>query len=650
MNFKRSLAYIITLALGILNAGASVTLPNHIGDNMVVQQSAVVTIKGTSTHRATVTVKASWSKKSHATTTDSNGCFTIKLPTPKASLKPHSITIDDGDQLTISNVLVGEVWLCAGQSNMEMPVGGWGKVDDYENEISQAHYDNIRLLQVTKGIAHSPIDAPQVNGGGWQLCSPGTVENFSATAYFFARRLWNALGIPVGVIDSSYGGSPIEAWMSLGALKQVAGCEDEARELEAIAGDEPKLLEKHERDMKLWRVEFDNADAGMNDGSPRWTGDIDESEWHRMDAPASLHDNGMDNYDGIVWFHKEVTIPATWVGHDLTLQLGTIDDDDQTWVNGTLVGSTMGNTKQRVYHIAASLVAGGKAVIAIKVFDKGGTGGLTGQPCQMSLAMGDETISLAGEWLYREGISLYGEHRMPQPPTSHKYMSNLYHSMVYPLRDVTFKGVIWYQGESNAFRWKYYSPLFKAMIHDWRALWQRDFPFYYVQIARWQQPQLVQPDATWAHLREAQADALAINGTAMVPAIDMGVPVDLHPKDKQEVGRRLAQAVLAGTYHKGAYNPPSFTGEMTVTAGKAVLTFNQPLAVNGDHAEGFVVAGPDKKFHPAQATVKGNKVTVWSAEVEMPVAVRYAWANFPPNNVRSLDGTLPLLPFRTDRH
>lgn len=650
MRIIRSLVYILTLALGIIDAGATVILPSHIGDNMVVQQSSVITIKGKSTRSGMVSVAPCWSKKPYTANTDSEGRFSIELPTPKASLKPHTITVSDGEAVTLHNVLAGEVWLCAGQSNMEMPVAGWGKVDDYENEVKNATYPNIRLLQVTKGIAHSPIDVPSVNGGGWQVCAPLAVENFSSTAYFFARQLWYTLGIPVGVIDSSYGGSPIEAWMSLGALKHVAGCEDEAAELEAIAGDERLLLEKHERDMKRWRVEFERADAGMDGDRPCWTGDIDApSSWYKMNVPGAMHDNGMDNYDGMVWFRKEISIPEKWVGHDLTLRLGKVDDEDMTWFNGTIVGSTAGNTLQRTYRIPASLVTGPKAVIAVRVFDKGGVGGLVGEPDSLSLSMGGETISLAGEWMFREGISLYGEHRMPQPPSSHKYMSNLYHPMVYPLRDITFKGVIWYQGESNAFRWKYYSTLFQTMIHDWHSLWKRDFPFYFVQIARWQQPQLVQPDATWAHLREAQADALAIDGTAMVSAIDMGDPVDLHPKNKQEVGRRLAQAVLAGTYHKGTYNPPAYTGSMQVTGNKAVLTFNQPLTVIGDHAEGFVIAGPDMQFHPAQATVNGNQVTVWSPEVVIPIAVRYAWANFPPNNVRSQDGILPLAPFRTDK-
>lgn len=650
MNFFRILFLLFALALHAAMANATVAVPAYLSDNMVVQQSSAIAIKGTSSRGGQVSVMASWSNKKYTATVDKQGCFAIELPTPKASLKAHTITISDGDVLTLRNVLVGEVWLCAGQSNMEMPVGGWGKVDNFEAEIRDAQYPHIRLLQVKKGIAHKPMDWPEVNGGGWQVCSPQSVENFSATAYFFARQLWNKLGVAVGVIDSSYGGSPIEAWTSLGALKHAPGCEADAAELEAIAGDEQKLLEKHSRDMKHWRVEFEHADAGMDGERPRWVRDIDDEQaWYKMNVPGPMTDNGMDNYDGIVWFRKVVELPAHWVGRDLTLRLGQVDDEDMTWFNGTVVGGTKGKSLQRTYHVPASMVTGRRAVIAVRVFDEVGAGGLCGEPDSLTLTMDGETISLAGEWLYREGISLYGEHRMPQPPSSHKYCSNLYHSMVYPLRDVAFKGVIWYQGESNAFRWQYYSSLFKTMIGDWRTLWKRDFPFYFVQIARWQQPQIVQPDATWAHLREAQADALSIAGTAMVSAIDMGDPVDLHPKNKQEVARRLAQAVLAHTYHQGTYNPPAYAGQMAVTGNKAVLTFNQPLTVGGDRAEGFVVAGEDGQWHEANATVDGNKITIWSPEVANPVAVRYAWANYPHNNVRSADGTLPLAPFRTDR-
>lgn len=632
-------------------AQATVTLPSYFSDDMIVQQKATLNVKGKASHAGTVTVNAGWAKQAYTGKTDANGNFSINVPTPKASLKAYTITVSDGDKLTLNNVLVGEVWVCSGQSNMEMPINGWGKVKDYEQELKNANYDNIRLLQVKRVVSNVPTDNLILsNGEKWNVCSTQSADNFSATAYFFARRLWNVLHIPIGVIDTSWGGTPAEAWTSTQTLKTVIGFEESAAELEQIAGDQQLLKEKHERDIKKWTAIYNKADEGMDGNTPRWiNGAKDIDDWKTMKLPNAWEWAGLPNFDGIVWFQKVVTLPDHWVGKDLKLKAGKVDDEDWAWFNGTQVGNTNGYWIERVYDVPAALVKDNKAIITIKVRDENGLGGICGDANMLELKMGDETLPLAGDWHYNVGLAVNDLPRKPENTNSQNFPSNLYNSMIYPLRDFAIQGAIWYQGESNADWYQQYTSLFQAMIQDWRKLWKKEIPFYFVQIANWQERHAVQPDSRWAFLRETQTNALQLANTGMAVTIDIGEAYDIHPKNKQEVGLRLANAALAQTYKRGQYNLPLYNGQMKVNGNKATLNFNQALTVQGEKVEGFIIAGPDMKFHTAQATVSGNKVTVWSPEVAMPIAVRYAWGDNPANNVRSTDGSLPLTPFRTDR-
>jgi len=647
---KRTTLAIIAMAMCSI-ASATVTLPSYLSDNMVVQQQSALTVKGKASNAGKVTVTAGWSKKTYSGTTDAAGNFSIAVPTPAASTRAYTITVSDGDKTTLKNVLVGEVWVCSGQSNMEMPINGWGKVKDYEKELKNANYNYIRLLQVKRVVSNKPTDELQLNNGAWNVCSTQSADNFSATAYFFARRLWQVLGIPVGVIDTSWGGTPAEAWTSNETLMTVLGCEKDAAEVAAFNGDPAKHKAKYDRDVAVWNKMYNDADQGMNGDTPRWINGItDRDGWGKMNLPTVWEQAGLPDFDGIVWFQKVVELPEHWVGKELHLHVGKVDDQDFTWFNGTQVGSIFDYTIHRDYKVDASLVTSRKAVITVKCNDLGGGGGIWGEPEGLSIKMGDETLSLAGEWDYHIGASRADLPRMPESTTSPNYNSNLYNAMIYPLRDFAIQGAIWYQGESNADRWEQYTPLFQAMIQDWRNLWKKEIPFYYVQIANWQERHAVQPDSHWAHLREAQTNALQLNNTGMAVTIDIGEAWDIHPKNKQEVGLRLGNAALAQTYKRGVYNLPLYSGSMKVNGNKATLTFNQSLKVEGDKVEGFIIAGPDMKFHVAQATIVGNKATVWSPEVAVPVAVRYAWGDNPANNVRGTDGKLPLTPFRTDRY
>ncbi len=644
--------YISLLAAGAFasttSISATVTLPAHLSDNMVVQQRSTLKVKGQSDRRGQVTVIASWNKKKVTGDIMADGTFAVSLPTPKAG-GPHEITINDGDTRVLRNVLVGEVWFCSGQSNMEMPVKGWGQVKDWEQELAQADHPRIRLLQSKHVTSLTPSDNPQVTGDGWQVCSAQSVENFSSVAYFFARKLQQELGVPIGVIDSSWGGTPAEAWTSAPTLTHVIEHQRNARAILSAHGDRDALCRKYDQDVLDWQATYSRADQGMERGRAIWVDSEQTGEdWGTMQLPNAWEWQGLENFDGIVWFQKVITLPERWAGKELTLRVGKVDDTDITWFNGQKVGETDGYWIVREYQVPASLVQAGKAIITVKVKDGSGLGGICGDAGDLSIGIGDDRISLAGQWRWHIGVAQDDLPYRAIHPDHQNYPANLYNAMVHPFKDLNIAGVIWYQGEENASRWRGYTPLFQALIHDWRQTWHNPtMPFYFVQLAGWQEPALVQPNAAWAYLREAQANALALEHTDMAVALDIGEPYDIHPKNKQEVGRRLALAALADTYGRGKYQVPQCIGHR-VEGDKMVLTFNQPISVKGQQAQGLVIAGPDMVFHPAQATISGNLMTVSSPQVTMPVAVRYGWANCPPNNLRGRDD-LPVAPFRTDR-
>ncbi|MCH5238849.1 MAG: 9-O-acetylesterase [Muribaculaceae bacterium] len=637
------------LALGWLSSGAVITLPPYFSDNMVLQQGEDVVINGKSSRPGKkVTISPSWTKEKFTTQSDKNGDFSVSFssPAPGAS---YTIRLDDGDARTLNNVACGEVWVCSGQSNMEMPVKGWGQVKNFEQELADGNHDNIRLLQLKRVVSQKPVDSfdMQLNGDGWAVCSPTSLENFSAVAYFYARELNNMLNVPIGVIDTSWGGTPCEAWTSIPTLKGVVDIDEHAAEIEECNGNLDALKAKYDNDVRNWQVALESSDPGMFGGQPVWAMQY-HPEWKDMKLPGAFEYNGLPNYDGSVWFQLSVDIPDSWVNKDLVLNVGKIDDEDTTWFNGVQVGQGRDYWAQRTYTIPANAVTGNKALIAVKVQDNSGTGGICGEPEGLSLACGDEVISLAGNWKYHVGVPLAQQPKKPEYPESQNYPGNLYNAMIYPLKDFPVKGAIWYQGEANVDRWRQYTPLFQAMINDWRDTWNRDLPFYFVQLANFLERNEVQPESTWAHLREAQTNALKLDKTGMATAVDIGETYDIHPKNKQDVGARLAKAALAQTYNIGQYEMP-WLDSMKVKGDKVILSFTQPLSQKGEGKPSFVICGADMIFHPANAVIDGNIITLSSDEVKHPVAARYGWADNPNCNIYNQSG-LPLTPFRTDSY
>lgn len=634
---------------GVLQA--KVVLPSVFTDNMVLQQKTDITFYGDATKNKQLTVKTGWNGKEYHTEADGQGKWSLKIPTPAAG-GPYEITFSDGKKLQLKNVMIGEVWFCSGQSNMEMPVAGWGKVMNYEQEIAEAAYPAIRLFQVKKNTSLAPLKEVESTLGGWQECSSATVPEFSALAYFYARALWKELNVPIGVIDCTWGGTPVEAWTSHETLRQVMGFREEMDKLERLGFDPNRMEQAYSEERAHWQSLFTEKDKGMENGKLCWTApSLSEEDWQTISLPGYWEGKGLKDFDGIIWFRRSLEIPAEWAGKPLTLRLGMIDDEDITYFNGVEIARGAGYMTPRTYTIPAKLVKAGKAVLAVRVSDFGGEGGIHGKAEELYVEADGKRISLAGDWKYRIGLSLKGFPPAPVSPIqSSSYPTVLFNAMVKPWTAFPIKGVIWYQGEANVGRPEQYGDLFPALITDWRRQWRSDFPFYFVQLANFMESKEIQPDSEWAALREAQTKALKLDQVGMAVTIDIGLADDIHPKNKQEVGRRLALVALAGSYGKNVSGSAPVFRNYRIKGDKMELDFGQKqdgFQIKGTTLKGFTIAGPDRVFYPAEAMVQNGKIIVFSPEVSIPLAARYGWADNPDCNLYGENG-LPVAPFRTD--
>jgi sialate O-acetylesterase len=630
---------------------AQIILPACFTDNMVLQQRTKVNLWGTETPGKNFTITTSWNNKTYKAAADAQGNWKIKISTPVYG-GPYTITFNDGKITTLKNILIGEVWVCSGQSNMEMKLTGfYGDVLNLSDELADAaNYPGIRMLKIDNKTSFTPLTNVQTKGG-WAICGPQTVRDFSAVAYFFAKNLFIDKHVPIGIINSTWGGTVAEAWTSGGALKTMPAFTPFVNAAEGGLTQQ-KLDERYQTELKEWIDTINVKDPGFQQGKLLWAeSGFDDSAWQKMIVPTYWEQGGVPGYDGTMWFRKKVVIPAAWAGRDLKLNIGGIDDYDVSYFNGAEIGHTELFIYKRSYTIPGSLVKAGENTIAIRVFDNGGLGGINKGPLQLSLAT-DTTgqIDLAGNWVYHKANVLT---QLPQPPSlsnSPNRPTLIYNAMINPILPYTIKGVIWYQGESNADRATQYRQLFPLLINDWRQKWgEGNFPFYFVQIANYNatdQP----PAADWPALRDAQLSTLSLPNTGMAVTIDIGDANRIHPQNKQEVGRRLALIARAKTYDENIpYSGPIYKSQV-IKGNRIELEFTHTdngLLAKSDTLKGFTISGADKKFYPANAVIAGDKVIVSSSDVANPVAVRYAWANNPLCNLYN-GATLPASPFCTD--
>lgn len=617
---------IVVFCIAILFCTSSIvsgqiTLPAFFSDGMVLQQKTNAPIWGWAAPGEEITVAGSWNKDTLITRANDYGEWMVKVSTPEAG-GPYQLTVEGSKTIVVNNVLIGEVWLASGQSNMEMPVAGWpgNPILNSKEMIAQADYPQIRLFNVKNMVAIKPQKNVE---GSWSAVSPKTVAGFSAAAYFFGLQLYKKLQVPIGLISSEWGGTMAEAWTSEGGLRPLGDFDSALNRLDEIRPSiqwARKADKQRQEDWqkRLKQVRTDFAEKALND-----------SQWKNIKVPSIWEEEGYPGVDGIAWYRKNVYIPEDWAGDSLVLNLGPIDDNDMTWFNGQKVGATNGFLYNRRYVIPGEIVEAGNNLIAVRIRDTGGDGGMNGKPKELRLfpahRAGVDTISLAGKWKF----NIAARKKPMLVPNSPNTPSVLFNGMIAPLIPYAIRGVIWYQGESNVGRAKQYTRLFPAMIKDWRRLWnQGEFPFYFVQIA---------PFPYWgigeqgARLRDAQRQTLNVPNTGMVVTMDIGDTTIIHPANKEAVGKRLSLWALAQVYgkHNLVYSGPLYKS-MSVEGNKAILSFSHVdggLMTKRGGLRGFEIAGSDGVFVPAQAQISGTHVIVSAASVKHPKAVRYGWTD-----------------------
>ncbi len=624
-------------------AFADIRLPRLLSDGMVLQRNADTRIWGWAA--AGERIRVEFRDKTYKAVADRDGKWTIQLSRLQPG-GPDRMEISGANRITLHDVYVGDVWICSGQSNMELPVERVKEL--YEAEILNSGNPEIRQFLVPDryDFKHPAEDLPE---GGWEAANPQTIQHFTAVGYFFASELYKRYGVPIGLINASMGGSPIESWMSEQTLKEFPLHYATAMEFRNDALIQ-QITERDKKNVDAWHALLDSRDQGLR-GLKGWLHPAyDASKWPSMRLPAFWDEGGPGLVNGVAWFRKEITLPAALAGKPARLRMGRIVDADATYLNGKLVGTVAYQYPPRNYQVPPGLLKAGKNVIAVRVISSIGRAGfIKDKPYRLSV--GETEIDLSGEWRYRLGAAM----EPMQPSTFIQWKPlGLYNAMIAPLLNHRIKGVIWYQGESNTHAAGEYAHTFPALIKDWRKQWdQGDFPFLYVQLTNFMEARDQPADSEWASLREAQLQTLSVPKTGMAVAIDLGEWNDIHPLNKQDVARRLALAARNIAYgEKNTMHSGPLYKSMKIGKGRIILSFTGVggglQAMGGGELRHFAICGPDKKFVWAKAKIQGDKVIVWNDAIADPVAARYAWADNPQGaNLYNREG-LPASPFRTD--
>lgn len=663
--------FVLFIALSVINAQSNnqskFKMPSIFSDNMVLQQKSFVAIWGKAKPNSQIKIETGWKQKATAKAKN-DGSWIAKIKTPKAG-GPYEMKVYSEDTVFVfKNILVGEVWLCSGQSNMEMPLAGWPPRDTIfgsKEAIKNSANSNIRFFTVTRSISTKPEFNCE---GSWVESNPETASRFSATAYFFGKKLYDELKVPIGLIHSSWGGTPVEAWTSgkfisqvelyKNIIEQLTKSKDEINKLKAWLNTKP-IIDISSRPEKWKDIDFNDSVCSKTD--------FDDSNWKEMNLPTAWERTEVGNFDGVMWFRKKIEIPESWINKELIIELGPIDDMDITFVNGVKIGGYEEEgfwQEDRIYTVPASLVNSKELLIAVRVIDNQGGGGIWGAKEKMKIYPKNSTdlISLAGSWKYLPVAEYMGGKYFIFDPIKMEYYNRpklsvdlssntptaLYNAMIAPLIPYKIKGVIWYQGESNTGNPELYKTLFPLMIKNWREDWnQKDMSFYYVQIAPYNYGEQTQSQK----LREAQMQTLSVARTGMVVTLDIGNPNNIHPGNKKDVGERLALWALAKDYKKKVvYSGPIYKS-MKILKDKIELTFNYAdgglVLKEKNGKNNFMIAGEDKVFKNAEVKIIGKKLIVFNPEIKNPVAVRYCWDNISEATLFNKAG-LPASSFRTD--
>lgn len=619
-------------------ADAKVKLPTVFSDGMVLQRERPIKVWGTAEPGEEVTVRLKKAKS--LTTADADGKWQVELPAMKAG-GPYEL---DVNEIKLRDVLIGDLWLCSGQSNMELTVGR--VTDMFADEIATYENPMIRYVKTPYGndLHEEKEDISQMN---WKPLTKENALSFSALAYFFAKEMFNETDVPVGIVNSSWGGSSIEAWMSEDALRAFPR---NLRERDIYNSDEYRELCNKAGNMmsKFWNTALYRDDEGLHAPVAWYSSELDDSDWETVDMFSSaLGTKNSYPVCGSHWFRQKVRLTPQQSGKDAVLRLGCMVDADSVFVNGTFVGTTAYQYPPRIYKVPASVLHPGENTVIIRLISYGGRPSFVPDK-PYCLAQDADTVYLSRQWKYKLGCempALKGNISFQNIPTG------MYNSMISPLRNLSFKGVLWYQGETNTGRPYEYESLLTSMIKDWREKFaDNNLPFFIIQLPDFMRSHTFPVESNWAAMREAQRRAaMALPNTALAVALGLGEWNDIHPLNKKELARRIALLVKKNVYgHRNIVASGPVCTSMIVENGKVLLSFQDGTddLLPTESLKGFAVAGTDGVFHWAEAVIENKKVVLSCPKVPSPVRVRYAWDDNPKDaNLKNRTG-LPAVPFQ----
>ncbi|AOW20563.1 sialate O-acetylesterase [Urechidicola croceus] len=619
---------------------SQIKLPNQISDGIVLQRNEEVKIWGWASPRETI--KLTFKNKKYKTKADKNGNWSILLPAQKAG-GPYKMSFNGKNKVEVNNILFGDVWLCTGQSNMVLQME---RVKErFPDEIANANYPEIRnfFIPTKTNIQEPQKDLPK---GEWKSAVGNDILGIGAVTYFFAKDLYNKYHIPIGIINASVGGTPIQSWISEEGFKEFP--------------DDLSIIQKNKDNQ--YTKQFTIKPESNNSYKPKDKGLIGDLKWYEenyqpkgwsnFNLPGYWEDQGVKDVNGVVWFRKEIDIPASMIGVDAKLYMGRIVDADEVYVNGTKVGGITYQYPPRRYSVPKGILKIGKNIITVRVTNYGGKGGFVPDK-PYNLVANNQTIDLKGVWQYKVGevfvpsinTSTYNQFWSQNQPTS------LYNAMVAPIKNQKIKGILWYQGESNVSNPKPYYNYLPALIKDYRNQFnQGELPFLYVQLANFQDVDYLPTESNWAELRDAQFNALSIPNTAMTVATDLGEWNDIHPLNKEGVGKRLALGAMKLAYDENIVHSGPVYKSSKIDGNKIILSFDSVgsglISIDDEPLNRFEIAGEDQKFVWADAEIVGNTVEVSNKNIANPRYIKYAWADNPKGaNLYNKEG-LPASPFR----
>jgi sialate O-acetylesterase len=641
MQIRTSLLIVTILLFSQTLASAQITLPKVFGDSMVLQRGIKIPVWGNSTPGALIVAKLG--DVEATTRANKEGKWQLKFPIFKAG-GPYELEVAEAgktsSKIILKGILIGDVWVASGQSNMEWQVQ---QAKDARKEIANANYPKIRFLVVEQDKQLKP--QTDIRGGKWKDCDSTNVKGWSAVAYYFARKIQRDQNVPVGIIQSTWGGTPIEAWTSREMLLTSPITKSRTLSNDTLSLDREDFVADSLSWIRIWDIVYNpqnNADKIFP------TPTFDDAGWKTVEMPSVIKDFGIGNYEGMVWLRKKLSLPESFAGKDITLNLGHPEMNYSLYFNGQEICKNVWySNPTHSYTIPASLVKSGENTIAVRIAMLWGGGGLSPVD-DICITDGSSKISLVDKWLYQKDL----ETAFPKILNYQYYPTVLFNAMINPLIPYGVKGFIWYQGESNAQAAYNYRKLFPMLIKDWRQRWQQgNLPFLFVQLANYMKTKPLPSESEWAELREAQTLSLSQPNTGMACIIDIGEATDVHPKNKQEVGRRLALIANKMVYKQECIASGPVYKNYRVEGNRIRIIFasiGSGLSTKeGKDVRGFAIAGKDQQFYWAKAIVKGNEGVVYSDQVAEPVAVRYAWADNPECNLVNSEG-LPAVPFRTD--